>query len=108
MLEQEEKEKVAFDSRISEDLEDVKGIIKARRKLEVEKKAFETKAFETNQNNVSESVQGSESTDADKVSSGGGILDYVDINSSKPSLVTDSPFQFIEEDPLIACVGTNG
>lgn len=36
-------------------------------------------------------------------------LDYETILSiSKPSRTTESPFQFIEEDPLIACVGRNG
>lgn len=30
------------------------------------------------------------------------------ISSVKPSRVSETPFQFIEEDPLIACVGNNG
>ncbi len=88
ILEQEEKDKVAFDDSICDDLDSVKKVIETNRGIETERQ----------RNYVNQSANSLEDD----------IVDRFDVTLSKPSRATDSPFQFIEDDPLIACVGING
>jgi len=86
ILDQEEKDKVAFDNRICDDLDSVKKVIETRREIELERQRKPTKQAITSDD----------------------VPNYSEMSISKPSRVSNSPFQFIEDDPLIACVGVNG
>lgn len=87
ILNQEEKDKVVFDQRICDDLDSINNVIESRRIIEIERQ--KKSAIQSENNSEDE-------------------LDYPKVSISKPSRVSDSPFQFIENDPLIACVGVNG